>query len=112
MMAMSNIYNAIWDHCNKGDIVMLLDGDDSFLGTQVISLFNAVYQIHQAGFVYSKYLTVSANRRFGMGGSSRKIPQQYLKDCRFRSLHGFYTSHLMTFYVDLFLKIDKFDLSY
>ena len=49
---------------------MLLDGDDSFLGTQVISTFNAVYQKNKAGLVYSQYITISNNKWSGYGGSS------------------------------------------
>lgn len=53
---------------------MMLDGDDSLLGRQVMSTFNAVYQKHRAGLVYSKYFSISGNRWGGIGGSSRQIP--------------------------------------
>lgn len=54
---------------------MLLDGDDSFLGTQVMTTFNAVYQKNKAGFVYSQYVTISNNKYVGYGGSSMSIPK-------------------------------------
>ena len=38
---------------------MLLDGDDSFVGVQVMSLFNAVYQKNKAKIVYSRYMVIS-----------------------------------------------------
>jgi len=50
---------------------MLLDGDDAFMGTQVMSLFNAVYQQNKAGVAYSRYLVITDNDRGGIGGSSR-----------------------------------------
>lgn len=50
---------------------MLLDGDDAFLGRQVMALFNAVYQKNKAAVVYSRYFVVSHNDRGGIGGSSR-----------------------------------------
>lgn len=53
---------------------MLVDGDDSLLGTQVMKLFNAVYQKNKAAVVYSRYLVLSGNDRGGIGGSSRLIP--------------------------------------
>ena len=53
---------------------MLLDGDDSFLGRQVMSLFNAVYQKNKAGLVYSRYIVITGNNHAGIGGSSRAIP--------------------------------------
>ena len=49
---------------------MLLDGDDAFIGRQVMSLFNAVYQKNRAALVYSRYLVISTNDRAGIGGSS------------------------------------------
>lgn len=50
---------------------MLLDGDDAFLGRQVMSLFNAVYQNKKAALVYSRYLVIYENSKAGVGGSSR-----------------------------------------
>lgn len=71
MLALANIHKAITNYCKSGEIVMLLDGDDSFLGRQVMSLFNAVYQKNRAGLVYSRYLLISGNKMAGIGGSSR-----------------------------------------
>jgi hypothetical protein len=41
---MENIYNAITEDCKVGEIVVMLDGDDSFVGVNVLSFLNAVYQ--------------------------------------------------------------------
>lgn len=41
---MENIYNAITYDCQKGEIAVMLDGDDSFIGTNVLSMLNALYQ--------------------------------------------------------------------
>ncbi len=71
VLALANIYNGVRNYCKPGEIVMLLDGDDAFLGRQVMSLFNAVYQINRAGLVYSRYIVVLGNERAGVGGSSR-----------------------------------------
>ena len=86
---------------------MLLDGDDSFLGTQVIKLFNAAYQINKAGIVYSQYITISNNRWAGYGGSSMEIPSDILDKNTIRKTKMFFTSHLLTFYADLFKMIKK-----
>jgi hypothetical protein len=75
---MANIYDAVHNKCKSGEIVMLLDGDDSFLGRQVMSLFNAAYQKDKSGLVYSRYLVITSNNRAGTGGSSRSIPQEFL----------------------------------
>jgi hypothetical protein len=91
---------------------MLLDGDDAFLGRQVMALFNAVYQKNRAAIVYSRYFVVSNNDRGGIGGSSREIPHELLEKDKFRAARGFFTSHLLTFYADLFWKIKPADLKY
>lgn len=40
----ANIYNVAHNYCREGEIMVSLDGDDSFIGRQVLSLLNAVYQ--------------------------------------------------------------------
>lgn len=77
-LALANIHYAITNKCKSGEIVMLLDGDDSFLGRQVMSLFNAVYQKKMDGLVYSRYLVITGNDHAGIGGSSREIPAAFL----------------------------------
>jgi hypothetical protein len=57
---------------------MLLDGDDSFIGRQVMATFNAAYQKNKAGLVYSQYVTISNNKWAGHGGSSMPIPKHIL----------------------------------
>lgn len=41
---MENIFNAITFDCQEGEIAIMLDGDDSFIGTNVFLLLNAIYQ--------------------------------------------------------------------
>ena len=41
---MENIYKAITNDCKEGEIAVMLDGDDSFIGKNVLSLLNAIYQ--------------------------------------------------------------------
>lgn len=41
---MENIFFAVTQDCQSGEIVVMLDGDDSFIGTNVLSLLNAIYQ--------------------------------------------------------------------
>ncbi len=54
--AMINQYYAMHKHCKKGEVVMVIDGDDEIVGTQVFSLYNTIYQSKRANFVYSNYL--------------------------------------------------------
>ena len=41
---MENIFNAVTYDCELGEIVVMVDGDDSLIGTNVLSLLNAVYK--------------------------------------------------------------------
>jgi glycosyltransferase involved in cell wall biosynthesis len=41
---MENIYNTITNDCQTGEIAVMLDGDDSFIGRNVLLFLNAVYQ--------------------------------------------------------------------
>ncbi len=61
IFALENIYNAVHYHCNAGEIVMLVDGDDALVGRQVFGLFNAIYQRTESALVYSNYLHVMFN---------------------------------------------------
>ena len=90
-----------------GDIVALVDGDDSLIGRQVLALYNAVYRKNRAAFVYSNYLHVMFNKEAAIGGSSRAIPVEYLKHANIRKQKVFLTSHLLTFYADLFRMIKR-----
>lgn len=56
---MANLYNGIHNYCKEGEIVMLLDGDDSFIGRQVLSTFNAIYQRGRNAVVYSTYMIIT-----------------------------------------------------
>jgi hypothetical protein len=53
---MENIFNAITQDCQLGEIAVMLDGDDSFIGTNVLSLLNAVYQKERIALVWTNFL--------------------------------------------------------
>lgn len=92
---------------------MLVDGDDALVGRQVFGVFNAVYQRTESALVYSSYLHVMFNEKALVGASSRPIPITLTqRHGGIRNEKAFFTSHLLTFYVDLFRKIAKEDLTY
>jgi hypothetical protein len=39
-----NLYVYANKYCHYGEIIAIIDGDDSFIGRQAFSLLNAVYQ--------------------------------------------------------------------
>jgi hypothetical protein len=51
-----NIYKAAHFYCNLGEVMILIDGDDSLIGRQVFSLLNAIYQRNQIALTYGQSL--------------------------------------------------------
>ena len=39
-----NIYMAVHEHCELGEVMVLIDGDDALIGRQVFGFLNAIYQ--------------------------------------------------------------------
>jgi hypothetical protein len=66
---MYNIYDGIHKYCPDGEIVGLIDGDDSLLGIKVLKLYNTIYQSKKPALVYSNFLKILTNNRtsFGFG---------------------------------------------
>ena len=70
-----------------------------------------IYQKTKCALAYSNYLHIMNNKIVLIGSSSRSIPLDYLMtEGLFRKKRDFFTSHLLTFYVDLFKMIKKEDL--
>ena len=67
--AMYNIYNGIHSYCPDGEVVGIIDGDDSLLGRKVLQLYNAVYQEKRTSMIYSNFLKILTNNMtsFGFG---------------------------------------------
>lgn len=74
VMAMSNLRRAASEMCKKDDIFMIVDGDDELIGTQVLKVFNSVFQEEKAWFVYSNSVQTNTRKL----GYSRPIPVQVL----------------------------------
>lgn len=53
---MENIYNAITYDCQLGEIAVMLDGDDAFIGTNVLLFLNAVYQKKKLALMWNNFL--------------------------------------------------------
>lgn len=83
---------------------MVLDGDDEFLGKQVLKLFNAVFQKEQIWFMYTNFIT-----SVGTLGYSRPYPQDIIDRNAYRD-YGFTVTHLRAYYTKLLLNIKDEDL--
>lgn len=71
---MQNIYEKIHEECPNGEIVGLIDGDDSFNGRQVLKLYNALFHQKKAALIYSNFLKIMQNKRteYGFGNDALK----------------------------------------
>jgi len=58
-----NIYNAIYNHCKLGELALIVEGDDALIGTNVLNLYNAIYQRDKCAMVYSSYLEIFSNSK-------------------------------------------------
>jgi hypothetical protein len=82
----------------------MIDGDDSLIGTNVLSLLNAVYQSEKPAVIWTNFLCIFTNSQASIG-FSRDYTDAQKSSSSFRRLKGFITSHLKTFFVDIFRKI-------
>lgn len=82
----------------------MIDGDDSLIGTNVLSLLNAVYQKEKPALLWSNFLIVYHNNQINLG-FCRDYPPNSKKDGSFRKTRVLISSHLKTFFVDVFKQI-------
>lgn len=57
-------------YCGDDDIVIVLDGDDSLIGNQVLQVLNNVYKNQKYWYVYSNYANSFPNGRITRGIAS------------------------------------------
>lgn len=84
--------------------MMVVDGDDELIGSQVLKLFNAVFQEKKVWLAYSNSLTST-----GKIGYSRPYHPDIIEENTYR-LYDFTVSHLRAYYTSLFLEVNKSDL--
>jgi len=53
--ALENHYLAAMNHCSKDSFAINLDGDDEFIGRNVLNVFNWGYQTKKSGVLYSNF---------------------------------------------------------
>lgn len=44
-----------------GELALIVEGDDALIGTNVLNLYNAIYQKNKAAMLYSSYLDIFNN---------------------------------------------------
>ena len=107
--ALKNIYDTIRDkEFDDESIVVLLDGDDCFASPTVLTKVNQTYNNKDCWVTYGSYVEFPSMKK---GLFSQKIPQKIIESCSYRK-EPWMSSHLRTFKVRLWRKIDKKDFLY
>lgn len=103
--AMANLYNAIVS-CKDHEIAVLLDGDDWLYHSKVLSQLNTAYSSGDVWFTHGRIIEYP----WGWTGWSEPIPQHVIDNKTYRQSK--HPTHLRTFYVWLFKKINPEDFKY
>ncbi len=102
---MSNIYKAVYGHCKKGQLLMVIDGDDELVGKYVFKFINAAYHRMKSLAIYTSHIQSKREVLFDIG-----ISKSYGDEVKKKSSYRFqkhYYSHLRSTWVDLFLLIEE-----
>lgn len=104
--ALYNLYHAIHS-CENHEIVILVDGDDWLKDLEVLARVNQEYQDPNVWLTYGQF-EWSTN---GSKGFCCDYPREVIKHNSFREA-VWVSTHLRTFYVQLFKKVKMKDLMY
>jgi glycosyltransferase involved in cell wall biosynthesis len=99
--ALENIHDAIMNHCDPDDIVVLIDGDDWLPNKNVLSYINDFYNQNDCWIMYGQ-----ANWTDGRRGFASAYSAEEFKNIR---KSPFRVSHLRTFKAGLYQKIKEQD---
>ncbi len=99
--ALLNIHNAIMDHCDVDDIVVLVDGDDWLKNKKVLSRINEIYEENDCWIMYGQAMWTDGRRGFASAYSEKEFSN--LRNSPFR------VSHVRSFRAGLYHKIKEQD---
>ncbi len=99
--ALPNIHNAIMEHCDDSDIVVLLDGDDALLKKNVLEYVNDFFNKNDCWIMYGQFMLSTG----GIGFASAYTEKEFenIRRAPFR------VSHLRSFRAGLYHKIKEQD---
>ncbi|MDX8430974.1 MAG: glycosyltransferase family A protein [Candidatus Algichlamydia australiensis] len=98
--AMANHVNAV-GMCKDREIIVLLDGDDSFSNPYVLEKLNQVYANPHVWLTYGSHIEVPTHN---LGKLAQPVPKKVLEEGTIRKCK-WTTSHLRTYYAGLAKKI-------
>lgn len=99
--ALENIHDAIVNHCDPDDIVVLVDGDDWLPNKNVLSYINDFYNKNDCWIMYGQANWTDGRRGFASAYSAEEFKN--IRKTPFR------VSHLRTFRAGLYQKIKEQD---
>jgi glycosyltransferase involved in cell wall biosynthesis len=99
--ALENIHDAIVNHCDPDDIVVLVDGDDWLPNKNVLSYINDFYNQNDCWIMYGQANWTDGRRGFASAYSAEEFKN--IRKTPFR------VSHLRTFRAGLYQKIKEQD---
>jgi hypothetical protein len=103
--ALENIYNGVHGYCSEDSIVHIMDGDDEYLGKNVLKIFNAAYQKLKGGVIYSNFYGYNQGVQIVLG-----FTLDYDEDIKRKGSYRTEVTHfsqLRTFRQELFTRINK-----
>ena len=101
LTALPNLHNAIVNHCDKDDLVCIVDGDDWLAKKNALSYINDFYNENNCWFMYG-----NSTASDGTNIVSKAYNEESFKRIR----EGFYfVSHIRTFKAGLYHKIKDQD---
>lgn len=106
---MHNLYHAVHS-CKDNEIIVELDGDDSFFDTGVLSYLNHIYQNKEIWMTYGGIIT----KPHASTIQPRPLPKKIVQEDTFRkNMHKYWIfMALRSFYAGLFKKIERESLMY
>ena len=99
--ALENIHDAIMNHCESDDVVVLLDGDDWFPNKKVLSYIDEQYDKNDCWIMYGSSSWTDGRKCCSSEYSEKEFED--LRKCPFR------VSHLRTFRAGVYHKIQEQD---
>lgn len=106
---MANMYRVINERCLDDEVVIELDGDDTFANPNVLTTLDQVYRSGDVWMTYGQYMTDSG--RHGSTTGCKQIAPDVIAHNTFRD-HEWAGWPLRTFKAFLFKAIKKEDLMY
>jgi hypothetical protein len=85
--------------------MVIIDGDDYLIGRQVLKVINAEYQRKKLLALYTNHIRIHEPIYLKVG-TCIEYPKTIKKTRAYRHFSIFPASHLRTFYVDLYWKIN------